>query len=344
MESWRGIGRMARESGLTVSALRFYDGAGVFGPAHVDPHSGYRFYAPDQLVVARLVASLRRVGMPLAGIREVLEHRHDPDAVDALLDGHLRRLEQGVADARRELSSVRTLLTAPEETPVSTTVTLPAADLAAALRAVRFAVGSDPTYPALRGVLLDVTADVVTLVATDRYRLAVSTVRRGAAPAVAALLPARFADQLAGFDAGDVLLRIDGSAVSARCGAATVQDRLLDNAFPDFRRLVPAAGNQVPVDATELRTAVAAAGTRQVRREQDGVDVDVTVLSVDADGRLHVGTGPEGTGVSVEFLLEAVDAGGAGQLRLELDGPLAPVTIRPSGRPGTYSLLMPVRL
>lgn len=75
--SWRGIGAMARASGLTVSALRFYDGAGVFGPAHVDPHSGYRRYAPDQLVVARLVASLRRVGMPLAGIREVLEHRHD---------------------------------------------------------------------------------------------------------------------------------------------------------------------------------------------------------------------------------------------------------------------------
>ena len=28
----RGIGQMARESGLTVSALRFYDGAGVLVP------------------------------------------------------------------------------------------------------------------------------------------------------------------------------------------------------------------------------------------------------------------------------------------------------------------------
>lgn len=81
-----------------------------------------------------------------------------------------------------------------------------------------------------------------------------------------------------------------------------------------------------------------------MRREQDGVDVDVTVLSVDADGRLRVGAGVDGTGVSVEFLLEAVDAGGAGQLLLELDGPLAPVTIRTAGRPDTFSLLMPVRL
>ena len=338
MESWRGIGRMARESGLTVSALRFYDGAGVFGPAHVDPHSGYRRYAPDQLVVARLVASLRRVGMPLAGIREVLEHRHDPDAVDALLAAHVRRLERGVADARRELSSVRTLLTS-EEPPV-TTLSIDAAALAGALRAVRFAVGTDPDFPALCGVLLDVGADALTVVATDRYRLAVSSAPvAGAGPAVAAVVPAAFADRLGDLGPGEVELRIDGPVVTARGGGRVVQDRLLDDAFPDHRRLVPAAGNPVPVDAAELRTAIAAAGTRQVRRPQDGVDVEVTVLSVDAHGRLQVGA--EGTGVDVEFLLEAVDAGGPGQLRLELDGPFAPVTIRSAG---SFSLLMPVRL
>ncbi|MDN5932884.1 MAG: MerR family transcriptional regulator [Pseudonocardia sp.] len=337
MESWRGIGTMARESGLTVSALRFYDGAGVFGPAHVDPRSGYRRYAPDQLVVARLVASLRRVGMPLAGIREVLEHRHDPSFVDARLAAHLRRLEQGVADARRELSTVRTLLTS--EDPPMTTLSIDTAALADALRAVRFAVGSDPDFPVLRGVLLDVGPDALTVVATDRYRLAVSTVPGGAASPASVVVPAAFADRLASLDAGEVELRIDGATITARCGDVLVQDRLLDDAFPDHRRLLPATGNPVPVDAAELRAAIAAAGTRQVRRPQDGVDVDVTVLSVDAHGRLRVGD--EGTGVDVEFLLEAVDAGGPGQLWLELDGPLAPVTIRSAA---SFSLLMPVRL
>ena len=62
----RGIGEMARASGLSVSALRFYDGAGVLVPAEVDPDTGYRRYADDQLRAARLVASLRRVGMPIA--------------------------------------------------------------------------------------------------------------------------------------------------------------------------------------------------------------------------------------------------------------------------------------
>ncbi len=345
MESLRGIGAMARESGLTVSALRFYDGAGLLGPAHVDPHSGYRFYAPDQLVVARLVATLRRVGMPLAGIREVLEHRHDPATVDALCAAHLRRLEQGVVDARRELSSVRLLLD-PEENPVPTTLTLPADAWADALRAVRFAVGADPGFPALGGVLLDIGPDALTVVATDRYRLAVASVPGGAAgwaggPPVAAVVPAAFADRVAGLD-GEVELTVDGSTVTVRCGGEVVEGRVLDEAFPDHRRLLPAAANRpVSVHAGELRSAIAAGGVTRVPRGPDGSDVDVTVLSVDPAGRLVVGAGADGVAVNVEFLLEAVDAGGAGQLTLELDGPLAPVAIRGSAG---FSLLMPVRL
>ncbi len=37
------------ESGLGVSALRFYDRAGVLVPDQVDPVTGYRWYAPEQL-------------------------------------------------------------------------------------------------------------------------------------------------------------------------------------------------------------------------------------------------------------------------------------------------------
>ena len=68
----RSIGEMARDCGLSVSALRFYDRAGVLVPAWVDPASGYRWYEPAQLEEARLLARLRRAGMPLADIRLVL--------------------------------------------------------------------------------------------------------------------------------------------------------------------------------------------------------------------------------------------------------------------------------
>lgn len=65
------IGAFARASRLTPKALRLYDELGLLPPAYVDPHSGYRFYHPDQLEQARLVAWLRRIGMPLARIRTV---------------------------------------------------------------------------------------------------------------------------------------------------------------------------------------------------------------------------------------------------------------------------------
>jgi DNA polymerase III subunit beta len=71
----RSIGEMARVSGLTVSALRFYDRAGVLVPAVVDPATGYRRSAECQIRPARLLAGLRRVGMPLAEITRVLR-RH----------------------------------------------------------------------------------------------------------------------------------------------------------------------------------------------------------------------------------------------------------------------------
>ena len=64
-------GAFARASGLSRKALRLYDELGLLHPARVDPETLYRFYDPGQLEQARLVAWLRRLGMPLAVIRSV---------------------------------------------------------------------------------------------------------------------------------------------------------------------------------------------------------------------------------------------------------------------------------
>jgi serine/threonine protein phosphatase PrpC len=65
------IGAFARACRLSAKALRLYDELDLLRPARVDPHSGYRYYTAAQLERARLVAWLRRLGMPLARIREV---------------------------------------------------------------------------------------------------------------------------------------------------------------------------------------------------------------------------------------------------------------------------------
>jgi DNA-binding transcriptional MerR regulator len=73
------IGEFARLSRLSPKALRLYDDLGLLPPARIDPDSGYRLYALDQLERARLVASLRRIGVPLAEIKAIV----DLDAVEA---------------------------------------------------------------------------------------------------------------------------------------------------------------------------------------------------------------------------------------------------------------------
>jgi serine/threonine protein phosphatase PrpC len=95
-------GEFARVSGLTRKALRLYDELGLLTPARVDSSSGYRFYAPAQLEQARLVAWLRRLGMPLATIRAM--NALSPAAAAEELRGYWERVEAETA-SRRELAS-----------------------------------------------------------------------------------------------------------------------------------------------------------------------------------------------------------------------------------------------
>jgi DNA-binding transcriptional MerR regulator len=66
------IGEFARRSRLSPKALRLYDGLDLLSPARVDELSGYRYYSDAQLESARLIATLRQVGIPLAAVKELL--------------------------------------------------------------------------------------------------------------------------------------------------------------------------------------------------------------------------------------------------------------------------------
>jgi DNA polymerase III sliding clamp (beta) subunit (PCNA family) len=350
----RSIGEVARATGLTVSALRFYDGAGILVPAAVDPQTGYRRYGDDQVQAARLVAALRRVDMPLAEIRLVLADRADHAAVRRLLDGHLRRLEDGLADARRALSRVHAMLDH-EEKPMATRVTLASAELAAALAAVRFAVSTDPELPVLGGVLIEVEEDLLRLVATDRYRLAVSaaSARAVSGPPVSVIAPVDLLDTAQPLlDEGEVTLVFNGDDISVQARGRTVSGPRLDHDFPDYRRLLRVEGaHRVTVDVEPLRQALVAGPTRGVVRGQDDVMCDVAVLSLDANGRLGVvaedsqdGGDRFRVGVNREFFLEALTGSGRDELVLELDGPIKPLAVRVPDDDRMFSLLMPTRL
>ena len=95
------IGEFARLSRLSAKALRLYDELGLLPPAQVDPDSGYRWYAAGQLDNARLVASLRQIGVPLAQITVILGL--PPEAAAAQVGAYWSGTEADHA-ARRDLA------------------------------------------------------------------------------------------------------------------------------------------------------------------------------------------------------------------------------------------------
>jgi DNA polymerase-3 subunit beta len=343
----RGIGEVARASGLSVSALRFYDGAGVLVPAEVDPATGYRRYADDQVRAARLIAGLRRVGLPVAEIAQAVQHLGEPDSVRRQLENHRRRLEDGLADAKRELLRIHALLDLEEK--LMTRITLPAAALAAGLNAVRFAA-ADPGG-LLPGVLFETGDGVLTLVATDRFRMALATVPVDVeGPPARLMLPVAFVDDLLAAQPGPLVLDLADDAVRAEVAGRVVEAKPLPVDFPDYRRLVERTepAGRVTVDPATLRELLAAAPL--VHREHEGSPYTVAVLGLDRAGSLRVAAESEWdqaaerhVAVNREFLLEALNAGGPGQLVLELDGPIKPLALRVAGDDSRFSILMPVR-
>jgi PPM family protein phosphatase len=67
------IGEFSRAAQLSPRALRLYDKLGLLPPQIVDTETGYRYYDPSQLERGRLIAWLRRLGMPLDLIRTVCD-------------------------------------------------------------------------------------------------------------------------------------------------------------------------------------------------------------------------------------------------------------------------------
>jgi DNA-binding transcriptional MerR regulator len=354
----RSIGETARDSGLGVSALRFYDRAGVLVPAWVDPVSGYRWYAPAQLEEARLLARLRRAGMPLADIRLVLASWSgaDTDLVRKLLTAHLRRLEQGLSAARGEFSALRALLDHRENVMTSSLrtatlrLTVAAPELAAALDTVRFAASTDPELPMLGGVLFDIEGENLHAVATDRYRMAVARagVTGHEGDRVQVIVPTPLADAMRALLHGEEPVRfsLDGDRVTLEAGDGQAAGRCLDHDFPDYRRLLPRAGDRrALVEVADFRRALQ---TGPVRSDETGTH-DLSVLRVEDDGTVTVcadgDAGDQGrVVVNREYLMDALAAAGRDRLVLELTAPTAPIAIRRPDDEGGFSVLMPVRL
>jgi DNA polymerase-3 subunit beta len=257
--------------------------------------------------------------------------------------------------------------TLPDMPEVSGTVGSDA--FAAAVSSVAIAAGRDDALPVLTGVRVEIDGEKVTLAATDRYRLAVRTLRWSPAdPALqaTALVPARtLADAakslttgaqvtlaLAGAGSGEGMLGLAG-------GTRRATTRLLDGEFPKYRSLLPDTSSAVAtIDAAALteavrRVALVASRTSPIRLSfsADGLTLEAGGLD-DAEAAESLPADFDGEALTIAFnatyLLDGLGSLDSDEAQLSFTAPTKPAVLTGKTGPDDDSdhryLLMPVRL
>ncbi|ONI82135.1 DNA polymerase III subunit beta [Saccharothrix sp. ALI-22-I] len=245
---------------------------------------------------------------------------------------------------------------------------LPGEIFGEAVAQVAVAAGKDDTLPMLTGVRLEIGEGKVTLVATDRFRLAMREFPwepNESLGEVAVLVPAKTLNDSAktlGASGAKIELSLaanDGLLGLSGTGRRTTT-RLLDADFPKYRQLLPtehSAAAIIEVDALVQaikRVSLVAERGTQVRLE-----------FVDSSLRLSAGGDDEGsaeeelpvdyTGDAVTiafnptYLLEGLQAVRTPRAHLSFTTPSRPALLKPVDEdgnvaPGYLYLLMPVRL
>ncbi|ASR35154.1 hypothetical protein BAY61_09350 [Prauserella marina] len=328
------ISAFAERVGLTRSALRFYDDCGVLAPARVDPGNGYRYYSEDQIERGVLVRGLRQAGVPLAGIVAVLD---DAEGAEDVLRAHAKRLREEHDAAQAALRGVLAGVAGVTE------VTLGGAEFACAIRQVAPSVSRDSSFPVLGRVLIELAAQGLRFVATDRYRLAI----RELTPETFTGGPARIlvaAGALLAASASSSRHRTVTLRVTAEGGVLTVEGQAvplsgLPGEFPAYRDLLGALS---PPAHRVITDRVALIG---VLGDAEGP----FVLESGADELLANGTRLPSVcepGVRVAFdpavLCPALEASVGPEVLLDITDPCSPVVVRSADQGSFTTLVMPV--
>lgn len=338
----------SRPTGLTLSSFDYEVSARVEITAHVDE--------PGQVLVSgRLLADIARA-LPA-------------QPVEFSVEGSRVEVRCGRATFVLPTLPVEDYPSLPSMPTTSGTV--PGATFATAVHQVTIAAGRDDTLPTLTGVRVEIVNDMVTLAATDRYRLAVrefSWSPEQPGLEATALVPARtLADtskSLAGCEVVQLALASGGvgeGLIGFEGDGRRTTSRLLDGEFPKYRSLLPTETvTLASVDTGSLveavkRVALVADRGTPIRLAFKGTEVVLRAGTGDeAQAEDQVECAVDGDALEIAFnptyLLEGLAA---------IDAPVAKLSFINSTRPavlyGAASLeadmqqnyrylLMPVRL
>lgn len=103
------IGDFAVMTSLSRKALRHYHDVGILEPAHIDSHTGYRFYDTGQVDHAHIIRRFRSLGMSIPDIKALLS-TDDATARTEIITSHLAQMEEQLQQTRDTVGALRELL------------------------------------------------------------------------------------------------------------------------------------------------------------------------------------------------------------------------------------------
>ena len=238
------------------------------------------------------------------------------------------------------------------------------------------AAGRDDTLPALTGVRIEIEADTLTLISTDRYRLAVRELRWSPARpdlSAAVLVPARaLAETARSLTSGaevSIALALPGEGgadsgaggdgmIGFEGGGRQTTTRLLGGEFPRYQALLPGYATAT----AEVSTPVLIEAVKRVALVAER-NTAVRLAFTPGQLVLEAGTGEEAQAVEVleasyegddlaiafnpQYLLDGLTAIDSDTARMSFTEPGKPALITgkpaPDGQPDYRYLLMPIR-
>ncbi|WP_066897439.1 MerR family transcriptional regulator [Mycolicibacterium houstonense] len=338
------IGAFAKLAGLTASALRFYDDAGLLHPEQVDPITGYRLYSESQLVRASQLRQLREIRMPLPTIGRFLNA--DAQEASLLIDDQVAKVAEDAAEVERAAARLKASL---GEASHFSICALSGPVLAAAIDQIVATTVHDPEFPVLNGVRLEADPDGISLTATDRYRLVTRTLvpNQPSAGSWAGTLAADDLQAAASRLRRTSIVALEASewSVDLRVTDGSVMHcRLLTEVFPDYRLMLsslPPVSHRATVEKHEVVRALEQhapdkVGLRVVAGRPSLVLPDHTV---ELKGAM---SGPDLTiWFELTTLYPAVSHALGSDLMLDLRGPDQPASIRSADDGDFTTLVMP---
>ena len=100
------IGDFSRIARVSTRLLRFYDEIGLFGPAHVDPFTGYRSYTVAQLAQLNRILVLKELGFNLDQVKEIIVAGVGPEQLRNMLVLRRNDVERALAVEAQRLRQI----------------------------------------------------------------------------------------------------------------------------------------------------------------------------------------------------------------------------------------------